>query len=58
MSDPKLCVPKDRLTIPQGIARVRGNGFDRKGIALAMSQTLVTKQGKARFVAGMFTDML
>ncbi len=37
---------------------MRGNGFDRKSIALARSQTLVTKQGDVRFVLGMFTDML
>ena len=37
---------------------MRGNGFDRKSIALATSQILVTKQGDVRFVLGMFTDML
>ena len=37
---------------------MRGNGFDRKCIALARSQTLVTKQGNVHFVLGMFTDML
>ena len=58
MSDPMQYLPRECLTIPQGIARVTGNGFDRKSIALAMSQTLVTKQGDVRFVLGMFTDML
>ena len=57
-SDPDCCVAKESLSIPQGIARVRGNGFDRKCAALALLQTLVTKQGDECFVLGSFTDML
>lgn len=46
------------LALPKGIARWRGNNFDRKWVALGTVRTLVTKQGEVRFVFSSGIDSL